>query len=110
MSVDKLKELMDGGEVQLVDVREDHEHEAGRLPRDRHIELSQVAASAESFDLDTPLVFYCHSGRRSAMPAEAFREAGYDAYNLTGGIVAWHEAGLPLEPEGGRVVERTPLP
>ena len=32
---------------------------------------------------------------------QAFRAAGYDAYNMDGGIEAWAEAGLPLEPENG---------
>ncbi len=41
------------------------------------------------------------------MMAEAFRGAGYDAYHLTDGLMAWTEAGLPLEPEGGEVVERS---
>jgi hydroxyacylglutathione hydrolase/adenylyltransferase/sulfurtransferase len=110
VSVDRLKELLDGGEVQLVDVRDDSEHEAGHLPGDRHVHLDEVAGAADSFDQGRPLVFYCRSGNRSSMPADAFREAGYDAYNLAGGIVAWHEAGLPLEPEGGRVIDRAPLP
>jgi rhodanese-related sulfurtransferase len=112
MEVDakRLKELLDSGEVQLVDVRETFEHDAGHLPGDRHLELDAVAGAAESFDMDKPLVFYCRVGSRSAMPAEAFSQAGYDAYNLSGGIAAWVEAGLPLEPADGQVVERPPLP
>ena len=110
VTVDRLKELLETGDVQLVDVRDDNEHQAGHLPGDRHVHLDEVATAAESFDRDTPLVFYCRSGNRSSMPAEAFREAGYDAYNLAGGIVAWQEAGGALEPEGGKVVDRVPLP
>jgi rhodanese-related sulfurtransferase len=37
------------------------------------------------------------------MAAEAFRESGYEAYNMAGGLIAWAEKGLPLEPEGGHV-------
>ena len=47
------------------------------------------------------MVFYCRSGNRSAMAAEAFREAGYDAHNLAGGITAWVDARTPLEPADG---------
>ena len=39
------------------------------------------------------------------MAASAFRSAGYDAYNLSGGIQAWVDAGLPIAPEGGYVAE-----
>ena len=39
------------------------------------------------------------------MAAHAFRAAGYDAYNMTGGLTRWHAEGLPLEPEDGHVAE-----
>ena len=104
--MERLKELLDSGEVQLVDTREGYEADAGHIPGSRNLELNEVAGAAESFDREQPLVFYCRSGERSAMPAQAFAETGFDAYNLAGGILAWREAGLPLEPEGGDVVER----
>ena len=37
------------------------------------------------------------------MAADAFRGAGYTAYNMTGGLLDWQAAGLPLEPSDGRV-------
>jgi hydroxyacylglutathione hydrolase/adenylyltransferase/sulfurtransferase len=39
------------------------------------------------------------------MATKAFRASGYDAWSMAGGIVAWDEAGLPLEPDGGHVAE-----
>jgi rhodanese-related sulfurtransferase len=36
-------------------------------------------------------------GGRSAMATQAFAAAGWDAYNLSGGIVSWVAAGLPIE-------------
>jgi rhodanese-related sulfurtransferase len=42
------------------------------------------------------------------MAAQALREAGWDAHGMGGGIAAWAEAGLPLEPEGGVVAEPRP--
>jgi rhodanese-related sulfurtransferase len=38
------------------------------------------------------------------MATDAFRGAGYDARNLAGGIVAWVDAGLPIEPAEGEIV------
>jgi hydroxyacylglutathione hydrolase/adenylyltransferase/sulfurtransferase len=94
---------LEAGEIQLIDVREDYEWEAGRLEGARHIELERVASQASTIDRETPVVFYCRVGARSGMAANAFRRAGYDAYSMDGGITAWHAQGLPLEPSDGHV-------
>ena len=75
--------------LQLIDVREDYEWDAGRIDGARHIELGEVAAQAETIERDRPVVFYCRVGSRSTMAAQAFRRAGYDAYSMDGGLVAW---------------------
>ena len=95
--------LADGASV--IDVREGYEREAGYIEGTRHIELERLASNAESIDRDRPVVFHCRLGLRSAMAASAFRAAGYDAYTLSGGIQAWVEAGLPIEPDGGYVAD-----
>jgi rhodanese-related sulfurtransferase len=100
-----VKELIEG-DAQLVDVREAYEWEAGRLAGATHIELNELTERAAEIDKDRPVVFYCRGGNRSAMAAEAFGQAGYDAHNLAGGIAAWVEGGFPIEPEGGEVVDR----
>ena len=98
-----VSELLAGGEIQLIDVRETHEHEAGRIAGDRLIELSRLSSEATTIDRDKPVVFYCRSGARSAMATQSFAEAGYDAHNMAGGLLDWDAAGLPLEPDGGYV-------
>jgi rhodanese-related sulfurtransferase len=90
-------------DLQLVDVREPYEWAAGRIAGARHIEMADLAAEASSVDRGRPVVFYCRIGSRSGMAAQAFRRAGYEAYNLAGGLEAWVAAGLPLEPSDGRV-------
>jgi rhodanese-related sulfurtransferase len=97
--------LLDEGAIQLIDVREPHEYDAGRISGARLIALGELAANPEAIDSGRPVVFYCRSGGRSAMATRAFRGAGYDAYNMVGGLLAWEAAGLPLEPEDGRVAE-----
>ncbi|HEY2440456.1 MAG TPA: rhodanese-like domain-containing protein [Solirubrobacteraceae bacterium] len=101
----QVKELLDQGDLQLVDVRQQHEHEAGRIAGDRLIELDRLGAEAGSIERDRPVVFYCRTGGRSAMATQAFEQAGFDAHNLAGGLVAWDEAGLPIDPDGGYVAE-----
>jgi rhodanese-related sulfurtransferase len=95
--------LLARGDVQLVDVREPEEYEAGRIAGGRLVPLGQLAAQAATVSREQPVVFYCRSGSRSAMAAEAFRQAGYDAHNMAGGLLDWAAAGLPLDPDDGHV-------
>jgi rhodanese-related sulfurtransferase len=103
LSPARVAELMRDG-AQVVDVREPYERQAGRIPDDSlHVELDRLSEEAGSIDRQRPVVFYCRSGNRSAMAAQAFAAAGYDAHNLDGGLKAWVADGLPLEPADGRV-------
>src|SRR5919198_3866634 len=85
-------------DAQLVDVREDYEWDAGRIEGARHIALGEVAAAAQSIDRDRPVVFYCRTGARSGMATQAFRQAGYDAYNMAGGVERGGGGGRPPDP------------
>jgi hydroxyacylglutathione hydrolase/adenylyltransferase/sulfurtransferase len=99
----EVSDLLGSGPVQLIDVRESDEHAAGRIAGSRLIELSALSAQADTISRDQPIVFYCRSGARSAMASEAFAQAGYEAHNMSGGLLEWAAAGLPLEPDDGHV-------
>ena len=99
----QVAELLTQGTIQLIDVRQPREHDAGRIAGDRLIELGDLAAQAPTIDRGRPVVFYCRSGSRSAMATQAFRGAGFDAHNMAGGLLDWKAAGLPLEPADGYV-------
>jgi rhodanese-related sulfurtransferase len=101
----QVAELLEHGSIQLIDVRQLHEHEAGRIGGSRHVELAELPAEADTIERDRPVVFYCRVGGRSAMATQAFRGAGFDAHNMEGGLLDWEAAGLPLEPEGGYVAD-----
>ena len=105
----EVAEKTGAGEVELIDVRLNYEHEAGRIAGSRHIEMNDLTQAAESIGRDRPVVFYCRGGSRSAMAAEAFSQAGFEARNMTGGITAWTQQGLPLEPEDGVVAGPRPV-
>jgi rhodanese-related sulfurtransferase len=103
LSPARVAELMQEG-VQLIDVRELYEREAGRIPDDTaHIEMDRLSEEAGSIDAARQVVFYCRTGSRSAVAAQAFAAAGYDAHNRDGGLKAWVADGLPLEPADGHV-------
>ena len=99
----EVADLLQGADIQLIDVRQPDEHEAGRIAGDRLIELASLAAEVDSIDRARPVVFYCRTGSRSAMATQAFRGAGFDAHNMVGGLLDWHAAGLPLDPPDGHV-------
>ena len=109
LTPERVAELIEADDVELIDVRRDYEHQAGHIAGSRHVEINDLTASAETIPKDHPVVFYCRSGNRSAMAAEAFGQAGYDAHNLAGGLAAWAEAGHPLEPDDGEVAEPRPV-
>jgi rhodanese-related sulfurtransferase len=101
----RVAELLREGHVQLVDVRETYEREAGHVAGSRHVPLADLTAAAPTIDAARPVVFVCRVGARSSMAAWSFARAGYDAHNLQGGMIGWAAAGLPLVPEGGRVAD-----
>jgi rhodanese-related sulfurtransferase len=92
-------------DLQVVDVRETYEREAGHIAGSRHIELTQLTARAGELDRERPIVFYCRVGARSEMAAQAFRAAGIQAHSLSGGLVRWAAEDRPLAPADGRVAE-----
>lgn len=105
ISPERVAELHALGEIELIDVREPYEHETGRIAQARHVQFASLSREAESVSRDKPVVFYCRSGGRSAVATQAFRASGFDAHNMTGGLLAWVEKGLPIEPEDGGVAD-----
>lgn len=91
--------------LQLVDVREPYERDAGHIAGSRHIELTKLSREAATLDAARPVVFYCRVGARSTMAAQALRAAGVDAYSMDGGLVRWAGEHRPLTPDGGYVAD-----
>jgi rhodanese-related sulfurtransferase len=104
VSRDEAQKLIDEG-AQLIDVRAEHEWEAGRIPGATHLPLAELPQRVAEVDPERPVVLYCRGGTRSTMAAAALADAGYDAAKLSEGIVGWSEAGLPVDPEDGYVAE-----
>ena len=105
VSTEETARALEDGSVQIVDVREPYERDAGYVEGSEHIELQHLAGAAESLDPERPVIFYCRAGSRSLMAAQAFSRAGFDAYSMAGGLVDWAAEGRPIAPEGGRVAD-----
>ena len=85
-------------EVQILDVREPYEWEAGHIDGSVHIPLAQIMAGQERGRLDPerPVVIVCKSGNRSELATLMLQARGFKAENFEGGTEAWVAAGLPL--------------
>ena len=96
-SVADVKARMDRGDsFQLIDVREDREYVAGRIPGARHIGRGVLERDVETLipDPDAELVLYCGGGFRSALAALNLQKMGYRrVVSMDGGIRGWREAG-----------------
>ncbi|MGH2912634.1 MAG: rhodanese-like domain-containing protein [Solirubrobacteraceae bacterium] len=91
--------------LQVVDVREPYEREAGYIADTLHIPLVELSARASEIEAARPVVFYCRVGSRSDMAAQAFRASGYTALSMRGGLVRWAGENRPLAPPGGVVAD-----
>jgi rhodanese-related sulfurtransferase len=88
------------GEVRAIDVREAGEYTGslGHVAGAELVPLGSLMQSAASWDREAPLLLICRSGSRSAHAARALGQVGFrTVYNLTGGMMAWNDAGLPTE-------------
>lgn len=108
LSPRRAAEMLASGEARMIDIRQPFEWEEGRVPGAELVPLEQLPERAATIDDDRPVIFICRSGNRSAMATEAFVASGRPAYNLTGGILAWVESGLEIEPESGGVAGPRP--
>lgn len=94
IEVKDLVEMMATQPLLLVDVRNDDEVARGIIPGAMHIPLAMLPVQYESLTKVENIVFYCHSGVRSAHAAAFASSKGCkNTYNLIGGVLAWNKAG-----------------
>ena len=81
-------------EAVLLDVREDDEWADGHAPEAVHVPMSRI--SIDDIPAGRPVYCICRSGNRSGRVAAALVDAGVEAVNVAGGMIAWSDAGLPV--------------
>ena len=86
------------GGALLIDVRELHEWNAGRMPGAQLIPMGEIPTRIADLPKDRKIIFTCRTGNRSGTIKDfMIDEHGYaDVHNLLGGIVAWQLEGLPV--------------
>lgn len=88
------RELLNSGNITLLDVREKVEHDAGHIEGSKHISRGVLEMQIENHpdfqDKDTAVIVYCKSGGRSALAAATLQEMDFtNIYSLEGGFDGW---------------------
>jgi rhodanese-related sulfurtransferase len=98
VEVTDVAELIAGG-AELIDIREQNEWDESRIPGAELKPMSSINDWYQDLPRDHTLVLYCRSGQRSAQAVHALvTQAGFEnVLNMTGGIIAWADADLPIE-------------
>jgi molybdopterin/thiamine biosynthesis adenylyltransferase/rhodanese-related sulfurtransferase len=100
----RVRELVEAGDVLVVDVREQDEWDEGHIPGAVHIPRGNLESRIERAapDPGRPIVLYCSAGNRSAFGARTLDELGYeDVSSLAGGFTDWKRNGFPVELSAG---------
>jgi hydroxyacylglutathione hydrolase len=95
VTVDELERRLAAGEIELLDVRETEERDAGFIPGSTHLPYRTARLAAENgLCGERPIVTICESGARAAIAASVLQAAGLDARPvLDGGIDEWRARG-----------------
>jgi len=96
VSAQTVKEWLDKGLAMLIDVREHQEVVQFAIPGAVHNPMSNFDFDAVPPDSDKKMVFVCAHGIRSQQVGQYLLQENRvsEAYNLTGGVAAWAQAGL----------------
>jgi rhodanese-related sulfurtransferase len=84
----------------VLDVREKSEWADGHIANAKHVPLAQIKDRLSDLEKhkDKPIIAVCRSGNRSGHACGILKKAGFEKlHNLTGGMQAWEQAGLPRE-------------
>ena len=93
------EQVINEPDVVLLDVRTAEEYAEGHIAGAVNIDQSQsdfVGKVKARLSAEKTIALYCRSGRRSASAASRLAAEGYKCVNLSGGILAWKEAGKPV--------------
>lgn len=103
ITVKQGKEMIDRGEVFILDVRRQDEYDEGHIKGSTLIPVQDIPEKELNESLrvlprDKKILVYCRTGRRSTLASEILVNNGFkEVYNMNGGIVDWTNAGYEVE-------------
>jgi rhodanese-related sulfurtransferase len=80
----------------VVDVRQPEEYRAGHISGSKLIPLGDLDKHINELPKDREIICVCASGSRSHSATKILVNAGYNAFNMQGGMFMWQRAQLPV--------------
>ncbi len=97
VSVQQAREMIDRGDVLILDVRTQEEYNAGHIKNSTLIPVQVLDKRLNELPRDKKILVYCKSGSRSAQASGILVNNGFkEIYNMKGGITDWINAGYDV--------------
>jgi len=97
VSIQQAKEMIDRGEVFILDVRTQEEYNEGHISGSTLIPVQELEARLNELPRNKKILVYCRSGNRSATASEILIKNGFtQIFNMKGGITEWKNAGYDV--------------
>ena len=94
---DLAERILDGGNVTVIDVRQEDEWATGHLPGAMHVLAPDLPAIIDDLDRQSPIAVHCATGNRAALGVSLLLQHGIaDVWHVTEGVDSWSALGHPL--------------
>lgn len=94
--IDALAKVKKERNVIFLDVRTDKERKQSSIKGSHHIPVTSISESEQELKKfkDAEIICYCQTGSRSLNAASKLKKMGFNASNLSGGMVRWNASGI----------------
>ena len=85
------EKLLSNHDYIFIDVRTKQEHDTGHIPNSTHIPIGSLESRIDEVEKfrEKKIIVYCHSGNRSSKGTKILNKYGFEAMNLSGGMIQW---------------------
>lgn len=91
------EKLKNGKRPLVIDVRQPEEYSAGHIAGSKLIPLGELGKRVNELPKDKEIICVCASGNRSRSATKLLVNAGYNAFDMQGGMFMWQRAKLPIK-------------
>ena len=83
------QKLLNGLQLNIIDVRETQEESKGKIPTALNIPLGLIEFRKQDLDKHKEYIIVCHSGGRSSQATRFLDRYGFNVTNMDGGMMSW---------------------